>query len=162
MRYRIGIGFDAHKFMVGRKLFLGGVEISHPVGLHGHSDADVLLHALTDALLGAAGLGDIGMHFPDSDPRWKDASSTIFVHSALEEIYQLGWKISNIDLTIIAQEPKIGPHRRKILENVCVLLELPKEVVNLKAKTTDHLGFTGRGEGIAAQAVVLLENDATP
>lgn len=160
MRYRIGIGFDAHKFMVGRKLFLGGVEIAHSVGLHGHSDADVLLHALTDALLGAAGLGDIGMHFPDSDPQWKDASSRIFVQAALKEIYNLGWSVSNIDLIIIAQEPKIDSHRAEIRAGVSTLLELPEEYVNLKAKTTDHLGFTGRGEGIAAQAIVLLETDA--
>jgi 2-C-methyl-D-erythritol 2,4-cyclodiphosphate synthase len=146
--------------MVGRKLFLGGVEIAHSVGLHGHSDADVLLHALTDALLGAAGLGDIGMHFPDSDPQWKDASSRIFVQAALKEIYNLGWSVSNIDLIIIAQEPKIDSHRREIRAGVSTLLELPEEYVNLKAKTTDHLGFTGRGEGIAAQAIVLLETDA--
>jgi 2-C-methyl-D-erythritol 2,4-cyclodiphosphate synthase len=161
MRYRTGIGFDAHKFMVGRKLFLGGLEILHSVGLHGHSDADVLLHALTDALLGAAGLGDIGMHFPDSDPQWKDASSRIFVQSALKEIYTLGWSVCNIDLIIIAQEPKIDSHRSKIRSSVATLLELPEECVNLKAKTTDHLGFTGRGEGIAAQAIVLLESDAS-
>ena len=160
MKHRVGIGFDAHKFMVGRKLILGGVEIAHSLGLHGHSDADVLLHALTDAILGAAGLGDIGMHFPDSDPRWKDASSAIFVQTALQEIYQLGWTVSNIDLTIIAQEPKVGPHREEIRRSVATLLELPDELVNLKAKTTDHLGFTGRGEGIAAQAIVLLESDA--
>ena len=160
MRYRVGIGFDAHKFMVGRKLYLGGLEIEHPVGLHGHSDADVLLHALTDALLGAAGLGDIGMHFPDSDPRWKDAGSRIFVQAALDEIYKLGWTVSNIDLIIIAQEPKIDSHRAEIRNSVSSLLELPEECVNLKAKTTDHLGFTGRGEGIAAQAIVLLETDA--
>jgi 2-C-methyl-D-erythritol 2,4-cyclodiphosphate synthase len=161
MMYRVGIGFDAHKFMVGRKLMLGGVEIGHPVGLHGHSDADVLLHALTDALLGAAGLGDIGMHFPDSDPQWKDASSGVFVQQTLQEIYQLGWKVSNVDLTIIAQEPKFGPYRRQIRSSIATLLELPEEFINLKAKTTDHLGFTGRGEGIAAQAIVLLESDAS-
>jgi 2-C-methyl-D-erythritol 2,4-cyclodiphosphate synthase len=161
MKYRVGIGFDAHKFMVGRRLLLGGVEIAHSVGLHGHSDADVLLHALTDALLGAAGLGDIGMHFPDSDPQWKDASSAIFVQSALQEIYQLGWSVSNIDLTIIAQEPKIGPHREEIRAGVSTILDIPEELINLKAKTTDHLGFTGRAEGIAAQAVVLLESDGT-
>ncbi len=160
MRYRVGIGFDAHKFMVGRRLFLGGLEISHSVGLHGHSDADVVLHALTDALLGAAGLGDIGMHFPDSDPQWKDASSKIFVQATLQEIYKLGWSVSNIDLTIIAQEPKINPYREAIRTSVSTLLELPEDLVNLKAKTTDHLGFTGRGEGIAAQAIVLLETDA--
>ena len=159
MKYRVGIGFDAHKFMVGRRLLLGGVEIAHHVGLHGHSDADVLLHALTDALLGAAGLGDIGIHFPDSDPRWKDASSTIFVQAALHEVYQLGWSIGNIDLTIIAQEPKIGPHREEIRTSVSTILEIPEDLINLKAKTTDHLGFTGRGEGIAAQAIVLLESD---
>jgi 2-C-methyl-D-erythritol 2,4-cyclodiphosphate synthase len=161
MRYRTGIGFDAHKFMVGRKLYLGGLEIPHSVGLHGHSDADVLLHALTDALLGAAGLGDIGMHFPDSDPQWKDASSQIFVQSALKEIYSLGWSVCNIDLIIIAQEPKIDSHRSAIRASVATLLELPEDCVNLKAKTTDHLGFTGRGEGIAAQAIVLLQTDAS-
>lgn len=161
MSYRVGIGFDAHKFMVGRKLMLGGFEIPHSVGLHGHSDADVLLHALTDALLGAAGLGDIGMHFPDSDPQWKDASSGVFVQQALQEVYQLGWKVSNMDLTLIAQEPKFGPYRNEIRSSIATLLELPEEIINLKAKTTDHMGFTGRGEGIAAQAIVLLESDAS-
>jgi 2-C-methyl-D-erythritol 2,4-cyclodiphosphate synthase len=158
--HRVGIGFDAHKFMVGRKLLLGGVEISDSIGLHGHSDADVLLHALTDALFGAAGLGDIGSHFPDSDPQWKDAASSIFVKKALEEIYQLGWKVSNIDLTIMAQDPKINPYRADIRSSISTLLELPEEFINVKAKTTDHMGFIGRGEGIAAQAIVLLEKDA--
>jgi 2-C-methyl-D-erythritol 2,4-cyclodiphosphate synthase len=161
MMHRVGIGFDAHKFMVGRRLMLGGIEITHSVGLHGHSDADVLLHALTDALLGAAGLGDIGMHFPDTDAQWKDASSSVFVQKALEEIYQLGWKVSNIDLTLIAQEPKFGPHRGQIRSSIATLLDLPEELINVKAKTTDHMGFTGRGEGIAAQAIVLLESDAS-
>ena len=154
---RVGIGFDAHQLIEGRKLLLGAVEIPYSKGLQGHSDADVLLHALTDALLGAAGLGDIGMHFPDSAPQWKNAASTVFVRKALEDVRQKGWEIENVDLTLIAQQPRIGAYREKIRRSIATILEIRRSQVNLKATTTDHMGFTGRGEGIAAQAVVLLQ-----
>jgi 2-C-methyl-D-erythritol 2,4-cyclodiphosphate synthase len=154
---RIGIGFDAHQLVQGRKLLLGGVEIPHSKGLKGHSDADVLLHALTDALLGAAGLGDIGMHFPDSAPQWKNAASTIFVRKALEDVKKKGWEIENIDLILIAQEPRLGDYREKIRRSIATILEIRRSQVNLKATTTDHMGFIGRSEGIAAQVIVLLQ-----
>jgi len=154
---RVGIGFDAHRLVEGRPLILGGVEIPHTKGLQGHSDADVLLHALTDALLGAAGLGDIGMHFPDSTPQWKNAASTIFVRKALEDARKLGWEIANVDTVLFAQEPRLGPFREQIRRSISTILELAESQVNLKATTTDHMGFIGRGEGIAAQVVVLLQ-----
>jgi len=127
--------------------------------LQGHSDADVLLHALTDALLGAAGLGDIGLHFPDSDPQWKDAASELFVRKTLEDLRKERWRIVNVDLLVIAQEPRLSTYREQIRSSVSTLLALSQEQVNLKATTTDHMGFIGRGEGIAAQAVVLLQKD---
>ena len=157
MTHRVGIGFDSHRLVEGRKLLLGGVQISYSKGLQGHSDADVLFHALTDALLGAAGLGDIGMHFPDSDPQWKDASSKIFVQKTMENLRQRHWKVENVDLLLIAQEPRLAPYRSQIISNLSTLLEIPISAINLKATTTDHMGFIGRGEGIAAQAVVLLQ-----
>ena len=157
MTYRVGIGFDSHRLVEGRRLLLGGVQISYSKGLQGHSDADVLFHALTDALLGAAGLGDIGMHFPDSDPQWKDASSKIFVQKTMENLRQRHWKVENVDLLLIAQEPRLAPYRSQIISNLSTLLEIPISAINLKATTTDHMGFIGRGEGIAAQAVVLLQ-----
>jgi 2-C-methyl-D-erythritol 2,4-cyclodiphosphate synthase len=157
--HRVGIGFDVHQLAAGRKFILGGVVIPHSKGLQGHSDADVLLHALTDALLGAAGLGDIGMHFPDSDPQWKNASSEIFVRKALKDLKANTWTVVNVDMILFAQEPRLAPFRDAIRANVSKLLELPESQVNLKATTTDHMGFIGRGEGIAAQVVVLLKND---
>jgi len=157
--YRVGLGFDAHRLVEGRKLLLGGVQVVHAKGLQGHSDADVLLHALTDALLGAAGLGDIGLHFPDSDPQWKDAASELFVRKTLEDLRKERWKIVNVDLLVIAQEPRLSTYREQIRSSVSTLLALSQEQVNLKATTTDHMGFIGRGEGIAAQAVVLLQKD---
>jgi 2-C-methyl-D-erythritol 2,4-cyclodiphosphate synthase len=159
MTHRVGIGFDSHRLVEGRKLFLGGVQISYSKGLQGHSDADVLLHALTDALLGAAGFGDIGMHFPDSDPQWKDVSSKIFVQKTMEDLRKNRWTVVNVDLLLIAQEPRIAPYRHQILSNISTLLELSANAVNLKATTTDHMGFIGRGEGIAAQAVALLQKN---
>ncbi|HET6266665.1 MAG TPA: 2-C-methyl-D-erythritol 2,4-cyclodiphosphate synthase [Acidobacteriota bacterium] len=155
-RIRIGIGFDAHRFADNRKLMLGGVEISHARGLRGHSDADVLLHALCDALLGAAGLDDLGSHFPDTENRWKDAPSSLFVNRILGMIHKRGWIVANADLTLIAQAPRLGRHRITIRRAVAKLLKVDEQNVNIKATTTDHLGFTGREEGIAAQAVVLL------
>jgi 2-C-methyl-D-erythritol 2,4-cyclodiphosphate synthase len=157
MTYRVGIGFDAHRFEPGRKLILGGVEIPHDRGLSGHSDADVLLHALTDALLGAAALGDIGQHFPDSDPKWKNASSKIFVESAMQTLHKKSLRVANVDLTILAESPRLSAYRENICHSIAALLQIPEDCVNLKATTTDQMGFIGRNEGIAAQAIVLLE-----
>jgi 2-C-methyl-D-erythritol 2,4-cyclodiphosphate synthase len=155
---RAGLGFDAHRFEAGRKLILGGVEIAGAVGLHGHSDADVLLHALTDALLGAAGLGDIGMHFPDSDPQWKNVSSRIFIERALSLLRDKKFKIVNADITLVAESPRLESHRGAIRNSVAAMLQLSAEAVNIKASTVDRMGFIGRNEGIAAQAIVLIES----
>jgi 2-C-methyl-D-erythritol 2,4-cyclodiphosphate synthase len=153
---RIGSGVDVHAFGPGDHLMLGGVRVAHSRGVVAHSDGDVVLHALCDALLGAAGLGDIGQHFPDSDPRWKGAASAQFVTAVLAELRARGLAVVNADLTVIAEAPRIGPHREAIRSEVARLLEVAVERVNLKATTTEKLGFLGRGEGIAAQAVVLL------
>lgn len=157
MMIRTGMGFDAHRFGEGRRLMLGGVEIPGGRGLQGHSDADVLLHALTDALLGAAALGDLGMHFPDSDPKWKGAASRTFVERACAMLEQEGWGIANVDLTLIAQVPKIQPHRESIRRSIASILDVAEDQVSLKATTTDHLGFIGREEGIAAHALVTIQ-----
>lgn len=154
---RIGQGFDAHRFAEGRKLILGGHEIDHPLGLAGHSDADVIVHALIDALLGAAGLGDIGMHFPDSDPAYRDASSMEMLEVVCKAIEALGHRIANIDITVLAQQPRIAPFRAAIVGNLAVATGVVPERVNVKATTTEGMGFIGRAEGIAASAVVLLE-----
>ena len=140
---------------------IGGVEIESEQGLAGHSDADVVLHALADALLGAAGLGDLGTHFPDSDPAWKDAESSVFIRKILHEITIRKFHLVNADLLIIAQKPRIAPYRDRIRSSVATLLDAPVEAVNVKATTTDHMGFTGREEGIAAQAIVMLKQDAS-
>jgi 2-C-methyl-D-erythritol 2,4-cyclodiphosphate synthase len=153
---RIGSGFDVHAFGAGDHLMLGGVRIAHSRGVVAHSDGDVVLHALCDALLGAAGLGDIGQHFPDSDPRWKGAASARFVTAVLGLLQARRLAVLNADLTVIAEAPRIAPHREAICREVARLLEVPVERVNLKATTTERLGFLGRAEGIAAQAVVLL------
>ncbi|HXY97616.1 MAG TPA: 2-C-methyl-D-erythritol 2,4-cyclodiphosphate synthase [Steroidobacteraceae bacterium] len=153
---RIGSGVDVHAFGPGDHLMLGGVRIAHTRGVVAHSDGDVVLHALCDALLGAAGLGDIGQHFPDSDPRWKGAASAHFVTAVLAQLRARGLAVVNADLTVIAETPRIGPHREAICREVARLLEVAVERVNLKATTTERLGFLGRGEGIAAQAVVLI------
>jgi 2-C-methyl-D-erythritol 2,4-cyclodiphosphate synthase len=158
MTIRTGLGFDAHRFSHNRKLILGGIEIAYDRGLAGHSDADVVLHALGDALLGAAALGDLGMHFPDSDPAWKGASSKIFIERILEMLSRDQWKISNVDLTIIAQVPKISPHRETIRKSIAQTLQLDEAAVSIKATTSDTMGFTGREEGIAAIAVVLIQH----
>jgi 2-C-methyl-D-erythritol 2,4-cyclodiphosphate synthase len=154
---RIGQGFDVHAFAQGRKLIIGGVEIAHPLGLEGHSDADVLLHAICDALLGAAALGDIGMHFPDRDPQFKNIDSRFLLRSVFEKTRALGFAIVNIDATIIAQAPRMAPHIPAMIALIASDLNVALGVVNVKATTTEKLGFTGRGEGIAAQAVCLLE-----
>ncbi|HSP14261.1 MAG TPA: 2-C-methyl-D-erythritol 2,4-cyclodiphosphate synthase [Thermoanaerobaculia bacterium] len=163
---RIGQGIDVHPFDESRPLILGGVRISDRGGLAGHSDADVVLHAVTDALLGAAGAGDIGQYFPSEDPRWKGADSSRFVREAKTVIAEMNAEISNIDVTIIAQKPRIAPQREAIAASIAKLLDLPRGHVNVKATTTDHLGFIGRGEGICAMAVVLIDTggagDHTP
>ncbi len=153
---RVGQGVDVHPFDESRPLILGGVRISETGGLAGHSDADAVLHAVTDALLGAAGAGDIGQYFPSDDPKWKGADSTRFVSEAVRIVNEMEAEITNVDITIIAQKPRIGPCREAIGAKVAELLDLPRGHVNVKATTTDHLGFVGRSEGICAMAVVLI------
>ncbi len=154
---RIGHGYDVHKLVEGRKLILGGVEISHSVGLLGHSDADVLLHAVMDALLGAAGLRDIGYHFPDTDMRYKDADSRVLLRCVKEKLDAAGYRVSNVDVTMIAQAPKLKPHIPQMMENIAEDLQIHVSRVNVKATTEEHLGFTGSGEGMSCHAVCLLE-----
>ncbi|MFN8917163.1 MAG: 2-C-methyl-D-erythritol 2,4-cyclodiphosphate synthase [Burkholderiales bacterium] len=156
MPFRIGTGFDVHALVPGRPLIIGGVTIPYDKGLLGHSDADVLLHAITDALLGAAGLGDIGRHFPDTDERYRGADSRLLLHQCAHKVREAGWKIGNIDATIIAQAPKMAPHIPAMQAHIAEDCGLDVTQVNIKAKTTEQLGFTGRGEGIAAEAVALL------
>lgn len=157
---RIGMGYDVHKLVEGRRLIMGGVEIPYEKGLLGHSDADVLLHAIMDALLGAAALGDIGRHFPDTDEAYKGASSMKLLEKVGELIEQEIYVISNIDATIIAQKPKMSPYIEKMRENIAEVLRIQKNQVNIKATTEEGLGFTGSGEGISAQAVACLETVA--
>ena len=154
---RIGSGFDVHAYGPGDSIVLGGVRIPHSRGVIAHSDGDVVLHALCDALLGAAGLGDIGMHFPDTDPLWKGADSRRFVTSCLEMLGVRKLKIGNVDITLLAQAPKVSPYRIEIRRSLAQMLGVTENQVNIKATTTEHLGFVGRNEGLAAQAVVLLE-----
>lgn len=155
---RIGMGYDVHRLTANRDLILGGVKIPWELGLLGHSDADVLLHAIMDALLGAAALGDIGKHFPDSDPAYSGISSLVLLSHVKKLIDSSGYEVGNIDATIIAQKPKMAPHIPEMIRNVAETLEIPVSCVNIKATTEEGLGFTGRGEGIAAQAVCLLNN----
>jgi len=155
---RIGHGYDVHPLVAGRDLFLGGVKIPHSKGLHGHSDADVLIHAICDACLGAAGLGDIGRHFPDTDPQYKNIDSRKLLRKVKEAIAERGWKIANVDSTIVAQAPRVSPYLAQMIANVSADLGIPSENINIKATTTEKLGFAGREEGIAAHAVVLLED----
>ena len=154
---RIGQGFDVHALVEGRKLVIGGVHIPYAKGLEGHSDADVLLHAICDALLGAAGLGDIGKHFPDTDPRYRGIDSRKLLLQIKKKIGDCGFKIVNIDATIIAQAPRMAPHVPRMVANIAEDLGVAATAVNVKATTTEQLGFAGRGEGIAAQAVALIE-----
>ena len=156
---RIGQGFDVHQLVEGRRLIIGGVEIPYEKGLLGHSDADVLLHAICDALLGAAALGDIGKHFADTDAKYKNIDSRILLREAMHMVREQGYRVANVDATIIAQEPKMAPHILQMVTNIAADLRLEKSAVNVKATTTEKLGLTGRGEGIAAQAVVLLLTD---
>ena len=153
---RIGHGFDVHGFADNRKLIVGGVEIAHDRGLLGHSDADVLLHAICDALLGAAGLGDIGRHFPDTDPAYAGIDSRTLLRNVAQQLVALGWKVGNVDATIIAQAPKMSPHIAAMTAHIAADLDIELTRVNVKATTTERLGFTGRGEGIAAEAVCLI------
>jgi 2-C-methyl-D-erythritol 2,4-cyclodiphosphate synthase len=163
MTTRVGIGYDVHAFAAPgtqRPLLIGGVQIPHERGLAGHSDADVLLHALVDALLGAAALGDIGTHFPSSDARWRDAASTAFLIYTLDLLRARSWRVGNIDATIVAEQPRMTPHIPAIRGRLAEMMDLPMEAVSVKAKTTDGLGFTGRSEGMACYAVALIERDA--
>jgi 2-C-methyl-D-erythritol 2,4-cyclodiphosphate synthase len=153
---RIGQGFDVHALVTGRKLIVGGVDIPNEKGLDGHSDADVLLHALCDALLGAAAMGDIGRHFPDTDSRYKNADSRVLLREVSRLVQEAGYRIVNIDATIIAQAPKMAPHIPSMVNNIAADLGLSRGQVNIKATTTEGLGFAGRAEGIAAEAIVLL------
>jgi 2-C-methyl-D-erythritol 2,4-cyclodiphosphate synthase len=156
---RIGHGFDVHAFAENRKLIIGGVDIPYDLGLAGHSDADVLLHAICDALLGAAGLGDIGRHFPDSDAAFAGIDSRILLRRVAEQLKSRGWRVGNVDATLIAQAPKMAPHIARMTAHIADDLGVAIEHVNVKATTTEKLGFTGRGEGIAAEAVCLIARD---
>ena len=158
---RVGQGFDVHALVAGRPLIIGGVAIPHPTGLLGHSDADVLLHAIIDALLGAAALGDIGRHFADTDPRWKDVDSRVLLRETGSMLAAAGFAIVNVDATIIAQAPRMAPHIPAMVANVAADLGIRGDQVNVKAKTTERLGFTGRGEGIAAEAIAAIERRVT-
>ncbi|SNR62158.1 2-C-methyl-D-erythritol 2,4-cyclodiphosphate synthase [Desulfurobacterium atlanticum] len=155
--FRVGIGFDVHRFVEGRPLKIGGVEIPFEKGLLGHSDADVLLHAISDAILGAVALGDIGKHFPDSDEKYKGANSLVLLGAVYRLLKEKGFKIINVDCVVIAQKPKLAPYIDEMRKNISVVLETSFENVSVKATTTERLGFTGREEGIAAQAVVMVQ-----
>ena len=153
---RIGTGYDVHKLVEGRRLILGGIEVEHSLGLLGHSDADVLLHAICDAMLGAAALGDIGQHFPDRDPQYKDIDSRLLLRHCHNLIRQKGYEVGNIDSTLVAQRPKLAPYIPLMRESIAHELGIDVQQVSVKATTTEHLGFEGREEGISAQAIVLL------
>ena len=154
---RIGHGYDVHRLVPGRALILGGVRLDYPLGLDGHSDADVLTHAVMDALLGAAGLGDIGRHFPDNDPTYRGIDSQILLSKVRELLAAKGFRIGNLDVTVIAQAPKLAPHLAAMEQTLAATLEIDPARINVKATTEEHLGYTGRGEGIACHAVCLLE-----
>ncbi|MCZ2342842.1 MAG: 2-C-methyl-D-erythritol 2,4-cyclodiphosphate synthase [Bacteroidales bacterium] len=162
IEYRVGSGHDTHRLAAGYPLILGGVRIDFSKGLVGHSDADVVLHALTDALLGAAGLGDIGDAYPDTDPQWKGATSSIFLNGALDLLNPGRWKLVNVDVTLFAQEPKLGPVKAAIRENLAQLLSLPVDRVNVKAKTGERVGHIGRGEAISCSVIVLIQRSSEP
>ena len=155
--YRIGNGYDVHRLVEGRKLILGGVNIPHSLGLDGHSDADVLCHALCDSLLGASGAGDLGKHFPDTNDQWKGVSSLVLLEKTGTIVAERGYQITNIDTIIVAQQPKLASHIQAMTSNIAEYLKIHSDQVNIKATTTENLGFTGREEGISAYAVVLLQ-----
>jgi 2-C-methyl-D-erythritol 2,4-cyclodiphosphate synthase len=154
---RVGLGYDSHRFVAGRPLVLGGVRVEHTAGLAGHSDADAVLHAVTDALLGALGAGDIGEHFPDSDERWHGAASGVFVRHAMDLARQAGFAVGNCDVTVLCESPKLSPYKAAIRASLAALLEVAEGQVSVKAKTNEGLGWIGRGEGLAVLAVVLLD-----
>ena len=156
MDFRVGIGYDAHRFTEGRPLILGGVAVPHEKGLLGHSDADALAHAVSDAILGAAGLGDMGQYFPDSDPKWKGADSLVMLKECVRLAGSKGWKVGNMDATLVCQKPKLASHLPAMAKKLAQTLGVEVEKVNVKAKTTEGMGFEGREEGLSAQAVVLL------
>jgi 2-C-methyl-D-erythritol 2,4-cyclodiphosphate synthase len=156
---RVGQGFDVHALVEGRKLILGGVEIPFPLGLLGHSDADVLLHAICDALLGAAALGDIGRHFPDTDPRYRGIDSRRLLRQVAATLREAGWQVVNVDATVIAQAPRLAPYIPQMVRHIASDLAVEAGCINVKATTTEKLGFTGRGQGIAAQAVCLIRRE---
>lgn len=160
MSYRVGSGHDSHRLAEGRPLILGGITIPHSRGLVGHSDADAVLHAVTDALLGAVGLGDIGDAYPDTDPRYQGANSQLFLTETLTKLNQLGWRVVNLDVTIFAQEPKLGPVKQAIRDSLAALLDVPTDCVNVKAKTGEKVGHVGRGEAIGTHAVVLVRKSS--
>jgi 2-C-methyl-D-erythritol 2,4-cyclodiphosphate synthase len=157
---RVGLGYDAHRLVAGRRLILGGVEIPHARGLLGHSDADVLSHAIGDALLGAVGAGDLGTHFPDRDPAYKDISSLVLLDRIMKLVRDRGYQPVNVDATLVAQEPRLAPHIPAMQTRLAPILGLTAAEVNIKATTTEHMGFAGRGEGMAAYAVVLVKKSA--
>ncbi len=157
---RVGLGYDSHRLVEGRKLILGGVEIPFARGLDGHSDSDVLTHAVIDALLGAAGLGDIGHHFPDTDERWRGADSILLLERVVEMLAERGLAVGNVDCTVIMEEPKVSPHRDGIRARLAAALGVPEGQVNVKASTGERMGFVGRGEGAAALAIAAVEGDA--
>ncbi len=159
LTYRTGIGYDVHRFAKGRKLMLGGIEIPYALGLQGHSDADVLLHAICDALLGAAGLGDIGEHFPPGDARFKDISSSVLLSKVKEMLSKHGFKVGNVDVAVLAEEPHLRTYKIAMREHIASVLEIPDLQVNIKATTNEGMGFVGRKEGIAAYATALLVRD---
>lgn len=154
---RVGLGYDVHAFAEGRALILGGVTLPHERGLSGHSDADAVIHAIVDALLGAAALGDIGTHFPSQDPRWKDRPSAVFLEYARDLLQEHGWKVGNVDATIVAERPKISPHVQAMRQHLAEHLRVEVERVSVKATTTDGLGFAGRREGVACYAIAQIE-----
>jgi len=157
MSFRVGIGHDVHRLVFGRKLMLGGIEVPHTHGLSGHSDADVVLHAICDAILGAAGLGDIGEHFPNTDAKYEGSSSSVFLKQVNQKIYDAGWAVENVDVMILAQEPKLQEYKLKMKYHIARVLNIDQTQINIKAGTNEGLGYIGAQEGIAAYAVVLLK-----
>ncbi len=157
MSYRVGIGHDVHRLVVGRKLMLGGIEVPHTHGLDGHSDADVVMHAICDAILGAAGFGDIGQHFPDTDPQYEGMYSSLFLEHVRKNVHEAGWVVENLDVIILAEEPKLQEYKPKMKYHIARILNVEQTQVNIKAGTNEGLGFIGAQEGIAAYAVVLLK-----
>lgn len=157
---RVGFGFDVHQLVEGRELWLGGVLIPHSVGALGHSDADVLLHAICDALLGAVALGDIGQHFPDTDPRWKGADSKVLLAAVVELLNEKGWRVGNVDCTLILERPKIMPHVAAMRGTIAPLLGVAMDAISIKATTSEKMGYIGRAEGVAAHAVALVQKGA--